>query len=152
MELSELNQLKVLKIFKEGRRASCVCLLTGDIVRKSYDSKLSKRQEWFKLEIKILKHLEHCPFVPKLLAVDKKNLTYYMTYCGQRPLMTPENREKNSVAAKSLHRDWNLLRVDKNGDPQYKIYFGNCAMIKDKMFIIDFGSDKWKIVGPKHIL
>jgi tRNA A-37 threonylcarbamoyl transferase component Bud32 len=59
-----------------------------------------KAQERFANEVRVLRHLEvrGCPFVPRLLEADEKNLRIVTTNCGGRVERLDEKRIKELFA------------------------------------------------------
>ena len=141
---------KYIKNLTGGHKASSVRLMPNNVVHKKYDLNVPRSKKLFKKEVKCLKHLEFCDFVPKLLKYNKRSGSIFMTYVGDPAPDTPENHQQIFKLRKSLHLDWNVMR-HQNNKPIYKTQsLQNCVINKDnKMFIIDFGSKKFKIVGPK---
>ncbi len=76
------------------------------IVRISYDGKVyktfrgPKAEERFANEVNVLKHLEkvQCPFVPRLLESDPKELRIVTTSCGSRVEHLDEERARELFA------------------------------------------------------
>lgn len=78
--------LKPIKQFSGGRQSKRVTLLSGQqVVAKEFDSRNSKQVKGFRREVRNMKHVQGCSFVPQLLAVDKKNRVIYTSYAGERP-------------------------------------------------------------------
>jgi tRNA A-37 threonylcarbamoyl transferase component Bud32 len=148
MSLSYYYGLNKVKPLLGGHKSKNVWLLEKDIVRKTYDSKLQKHRDNFAKEISILTHLAHCPFVPKLLAVDPAKYTFFMNYTGKNPPDTSKTQKKLSKKLKELHLHWNVIR-ERKGKPYYVIFTKNSTIKKGKLFIIDFGSKHYRIVGPQ---
>jgi len=143
---------KYIKNLTGGNKAGTVKLMSNNIVYKKYDLTIPRSKKLFRNEIKFLKHLEYCDFVPKLIKYNKKKGSLYMTYVGDSIPDTPENQQRISQLIKSLHLDWNLMRHENN-KPIYRRSTHNSVINKDnKMFIIDLGSKRFKIVGPKKII
>lgn len=143
MNLEDYRKLQISKIFDDGCKSKGVFLLEGGtIVKKVYDCKNLTHVKRFKTEIKFLKHLQDCDFVPKILAIDKKHCTFYMNYCGIKPIENDINIKENQRLIKELHTKWNLVRKSKK-NPQYKTSLINTTILDNKMYIIDFGSSNW---------
>lgn len=143
-QIHELHSLKVIKTLQKGGKSRKVELLDQNIIKKEYFPRQLFR---FKKEIEYLTHLKNCPFVPKLLGIDYDNFIIYMTYVGIPLKKTPDNQKRMRQQMKKLHLDWNLLR-HKKGKPNYNIYIGNATIMNDTIYIIDFGSNHYKITGP----
>lgn len=137
-----------MKVLQKGGKSKYVWLLDDGTVKKAYNLKDRKQKIRFDNEVKYMKFLSECDIVPKLLKVDKKEGAIYMSYVGKTPKDTPENRQWLKQTMKKLHKKWNLMR-HRNGKPNYDVYMGNACVLNNKMYIIDFGSFHYKIVGPK---
>lgn len=147
-----MKDVKYIKRLTGGNKSAEVWLMTNNIVYKKYDMSIEKGRKLFQKEIKFLKHLEYCDFVPKLIKYNERKGSIYMTYVGERTPDTIENRKRLSELMKSLHLDWNLMR-HRNNKPIYQRHINNCVIDRknDKMYIIDFGTLHFKIIGPKII-
>jgi hypothetical protein len=75
-----------------------------------------------------------------------------MTYVGN-PLdeRNPKDKEGLANKMKELHLTWNVLR-HRNNKPNYSVYLGNGTKFKDNIYVIDFGSNHYKIIGPPPTL
>lgn len=139
------SELKRKKILQRGGKSKYVYLMENEIVKKAYSAKDPQQVKRFRKEVKLLQHLEDCPFVPKLLHVDSKKHLIYMSYTGKRLSDTPENRKRLAEQVRKLHLDWKLLR-HRNGRPNYNIYIGNGTEKDGQVYVIDFGSPHYKII------
>ena len=142
MSLEYYQKLKVVKKFEDGCKSNGAYLLEEEVVKKVYDSHNPIHVKRFLIEIDNLRYLKKCSFVPKILAIDKKKCTFYMNYCGKKPLETEENLEKTRKLLEELHKKWKIVRKSVKS-PKYKVALENTAIMDDKMYIIDFGSSNW---------
>lgn len=148
--MENFHTLKKIKTLQRGGKSKYVYLMENDIIKKAYLPKDQKQKNRFNTEVKLLMHLEHCPFVPKILKVDESNCVLWMTYVGEPLKETKDNRQKFVNKMKELHLEWNLMR-HRDNKPNYHIYIGNATQLNNEVYIIDFGSPHYKIVGPKVI-
>ena len=77
-----MPKLKTKKVLQTGGKSKYVWLLEGNVIKKAYKKGDKKQAFRFTREVKLLKHLSNCPFVPKLLQVDYKQAIIYMSYVG----------------------------------------------------------------------
>jgi predicted Ser/Thr protein kinase len=124
--------------------------LPNGIVKKVYNRNNSLHIKRFNHELKIMQRLNGCDFVPQLLHADEKNTTLYMTHCGERPTGNEPflHREVDKLMRR-LETEYGLVRVENIGRKQYG-YSGikNLTIRNGKLFIIDFGTGRWKILPP----
>jgi hypothetical protein len=154
--LEDLNKLKIVKTFTNGKNADKVHLLEGDIIRKSY--KYKKRHYFYK-EIKILTHLKDCKHVSTLINYNPSTFTLYVSYCGKQPKKTSKNLKQIRSVAKKLHKKFGVVRYYNHDDPrivnkgsrvQYDIFVPNTGINQNgEITFFDFGSDNWHIT-KKH--
>lgn len=94
-------------------------------------------EESFKSEVTALTLLYGYDHFPQLLYYDEGTLTLYMSYCGKdlgKEKQLPNNwREQMRTIYKSL-KATNIYNND--------IYEGNFCLLKDKIYMIDFGFAK----------
>ena len=130
-DLKTLEGLKILKKFGGGRQSKEVRLLEKNVVAKFYDPNNDKHVKGFHLEVENFKILKNCSFVPKIYAVDDKNMIIYMSYAGEKPkewtkelkalvrdrLQTLKKQFK--LTRKFLYKKWlprlNNVAIDSNG-------------------------------------
>ena len=161
-----MENLRSLKTLQRGGKSKYVKLYETSegvkIIKKAYDKKQEKQVFRFNKEIEFMTHLKNCPFVPKIISVDHEKLVIYMSYVGnsidesktenqkqktKAKTQIKDNKTKMQEKMKSLHLDWNLMR-HRDGKPNYNIYLGNATLMNGEIYIIDFGSPHYKIVGP----
>jgi len=106
------------------------------------------RDERFEIEIKILTLLKDCPFVPKLLHVDKKNRILKLSYCGGAPTESIEKRLQLDRYLRILEEKYGVYRTENIGKKLYSVQNNNVTQEGDKLYIIDFGSKNWHIKDP----
>lgn len=116
------------------------------IIKKAYDKTNPEQKKRFQTEIRIMLHLKGCDFTPKLLQFNRQTGEIYMSYVG-----TPLNKNIHKAALgkrmKQLHLEWNVLR-HRHNKPNYSVYIGNGTILNNKIYVIDFGSKHYKIIGP----
>jgi predicted Ser/Thr protein kinase len=115
--------------------------------RKYIGKAINTERKRFKIEVALLRHLHDCPFVPKLLEVDEKNLIFKTTYCGKTVENTTQNRLLISKLLKELEYRWGVYRVENIGRSVYELgTMRNATTDGNQIYIIDFGSSNWKRV------
>jgi serine/threonine protein kinase len=85
---------KTIKVFKGGIHAKKVSLLENNVVKKEFDV---QRRKFFLREVKAMKKLQKCSFIPRLLWVHPKKSYYYMQYCGRTIDLTTFKQNKNTI-------------------------------------------------------
>lgn len=143
-----MQEYKPIKIMKEGGKSLRVTLMKNDkgnkIVKKEYDANIETHKDSFEREIRILTKLESYPYVPKLLHIDRDNYTFYETYCGNVvPKDYPNGKEKMIKKTKDLCKKGNLSYV-KDGKQEWFVHRLNYCLMNNEIYVIDFGSIKWK--------
>ncbi len=145
-----IKEFKLKKILQVGGKSKYVHLLTsskGDLlIKKRYDRNNPDQRRRYKTEVKILRHLQDCDFVPKIIHLKYNKRTIYMTYVGTQLNNTPTDKRELADKMKELHLKWNILR-HRHGKPNYSVYIGNGTKLNNKVHIIDFGSNHYKIIG-----
>jgi len=153
----------LLKKFGAGLHSKKVLLLQhrenkqDKIVAKYCDLTRKKSIDRFNSEIRILKHLTflNCPFVPKLLDVDKKRGIIYMTYCcGEAPGFFEIKAYKDIVKKRmqELNKNYQVVRYKNNGTRKIFFPVNNNIIINHKngqVYLIDFGQPDWRINGTR---
>jgi hypothetical protein len=140
------GNLKVINHIKSGGKSKNVDLLEHNIIKKRYDRKNLEHVKAYHREVNILKYLEKCPFVPKILHLVPEKYIIYMTYCGICPEEDRNSLHKISQLAKKLYDDYNVYRVE--GDQMtFKINTNNACWDGENYYLIDFGSPNWNIKG-----
>lgn len=91
-------------------------------------------------EIKILRRLANCPFVPHLVHVDEPKQRIYMTYCG-KPVKTLSSEQKAEVK-KMLYTLKHTYKISRSF--HYLAHWGfpkneNITWQNGKLHLIDFG-------------
>jgi predicted Ser/Thr protein kinase len=140
-------KLKRKKVLQRGGKSKYVYLMEKKIIKKAYDRKNKDQLFRLKREVQLMRHLRYCPFVPKLLHVDWKDGSIYMQYVGTPLTNTKENQRALQQKMKELHLDWNVMRHRK-GKPNYSVYIGNGTRMNGQVYVIDFGSLHYRVVGP----
>lgn len=149
MSLS-IGKLKKIKTLQKGGKSKYVYLMEHQIVKKAYRRDHSGQKRRFEQEVRILQHLKDCPFVPKLIKVNRQKCILWMTWVGKTLEETPSNRNALNQKIKELHLEWNLLR-HRNGAPNYQIYIKNGTKMNNQIYVIDFGSPHYQIIGPSVV-
>ena len=145
--MKKYSQMNVVKVLKKGGKSKYVNLMENNIVKKKYDRRIPEHVTAYNHEIQVLKYLESkgCPFVPRIVCAIPHKYTIFMTYCGTQPHDNRITQQKISTLAKTLHNDFQVVRLEDN-KITYKIHPKNCCWEKGKYFLIDFGSPLWNIV------
>jgi len=104
--------LRPVKQFSGGRQSKRVSLLSGNqVVAKEFDTNNSKQRKGFRREVKNMKYVKDCSFVPRLLAVDKQKMVIYTSYAGERPAKyTKELKSKVRSRISKLRNEYHLTR------------------------------------------
>lgn len=107
------GELKSVREFGGGQEALRVWLLEGEkVVAKQFDAKDEKQLKNFKREIQHMKILKGCEFVPRLLAVDKKNKIIYTSYAGEKPTeYTKDLKKQVRTRIEQLRTKYKLART-----------------------------------------
>lgn len=116
-------------------------LMTNDILRVKFDPTASKS---FHRAISILKYLDKCDLVPRLLHFDNSKLTIFMPYYGR--LMTKKNPDNLlGLLLRKLKRNWGVYLL-KNGQIQNTIP-AHSGMINSqkRVWLYDFSSPDWVV-------
>lgn len=140
------KKLKLIRVLKEDGKSKYVHLLERNIVKKRYDKKNLEHIKAYHREVTILKHLEKCSFVPKILHLIPDRYTIFMTYCGTEPPENPQSLQKISGLAKKLFDEYSVYRVEDE-KMTYKINLNNTCWDNKNFYLIDFGSSCWRIQG-----
>jgi len=146
-----VEDYKPVKVLKKGGKSLQVTLMQnnkGDkIIKKQYDKNIDTHRDSFEKEIRILDKLKSYKYVPKLLSVDKKNYTFYETYCG---VIVPSNsggfsnaEQKMIERTKDLYNKYGLAYI-KDGKQEWFVHRLNYCLLNGKIYMIDFGSIKWQ--------
>lgn len=156
-------EFKRVKQLTGGMRASSVWLLrpvlpSGKIdwcderavVEKTYDPRRKRSREQFRIETQILEHLDQqrCPFVPRLIKVDRSRWTIYESYCGGEKFSaeSPEIRRKVVKLMQRLSTHYGVGRFKCDRQVWYPA-FCNITQMGGKIFLIDFGARSWRILS-----
>ena len=147
------GEWKKLKDMRLGSRSKRVWLLqhpkdaANVVVLKMYDAADAHHRGRFAKEIAVLRRLKDCPFVPKLLHIDKKRCAMWITYCGPVAKLTPDVKAQVEHHLREMASKWRVFRV--TGKEHTKRYdaesiFEKNICIKDGVVrCIDFGSNSW---------
>lgn len=152
---ASLKKLPVIKELKRGGKSKYVQLLEGGIIRKKYDRNRPNHKEHFQHEVDILKYMAPSGYVPAIISVDPENFTIYMTYCGITPDDRPETYEKLAKLMKDARENWGLYRYEPTDEEQGftnyvdKVELKNVCISDNKLYLIDFGSEKWVLRKDK---
>jgi predicted Ser/Thr protein kinase len=125
--LEKYRKLPTVKIYTTGKHADKVSLLKNNIVKKKYSP---HKEIFFRREVKILKKLAKCNFVPKIKCIDKARRTIYMSYCGT-PIAKLANHETE------ITNYINIL-LNKYGIYHNDIKKGNVCIHEGQLYLIDF--------------
>lgn len=142
------EQYKQIKIIKQGGNSLKVILLKNreghKIIMKQYDRHNSSHVVSFNKEIKILTILEFYKYVPKLLHIDHNECTFYESYCGTViPKDYPNYDKKIMERTKDLYDLYGLEYI-KNNERKWILYWKNYCILDGDIYMIDFGSNRWK--------
>ena len=131
--IKKLNSLRILKEFNETHNYSnSVYLLENKIVKKNLKNN-NLGNSLFLNEINALIKLQNNKHFPKLLAYNIKQMSIYMSYCGEK------------ISKKNLPNDWEfqineiyniLQKVNVNSND---MIIRNTCVLDDIIYIIDFG-------------
>ena len=142
LQILKQDAKKVAYVFDKGVSASKVERLTDGSVSKRYPE--SKRS-LFWTEVRTLRRLETCDFVPKLLSTDEIGLVIRMTYCGTSAPNTNAIHQEIHDKLVSLERLWGVYRPKNIGKKRYTLSkLENATYLNNKVYLIDFGSTGWK--------
>jgi hypothetical protein len=104
--VERFRQLHTVKYLVAGKRTKEVRMLAGGkIVAKSFDSSNRQHQKAFEREVKNLELVNDCSFIPKLLAIDRKNMTIYTRFPGEAP------KQYTNELKKEVHEKIDRLRT-----------------------------------------
>ena len=149
-----LKDMKIKKKLQIGGKSMYVYLMKSPdgqlLIKKAYNPSDKAQLKRYKSEVKIMKHLEHCPFVPKLVFSRDDKCVIWMTYVGSPLKNIPKDKNDLADQMKQLHLEWNVMR-HRNGVPNYSVFIGNGTRLNGTVYVIDFGSYHYKIVGPKKM-
>lgn len=119
--------------------------LPNGIVKKVYSPSRASHRRRFDHERQILEHLtrNQCLHTPKLLFVDEKNTTLYMSNCGNRA--TNPSKRKLDVIMHELETKFGLSYLPNEGKKIYGYLAHSITEKIGKIFIIDFHGPLWSI-------
>jgi len=145
---SNINGYKPVKVLKRGGKSLKVTLMGNKegnkIIKKQYDQNISTHRDSFYKEIRVLTGLKSYPYTPKLLYVDYDHYTFYETYCGTQVPKDPIYKEKMIERTKDLYKKYGLKYI-VNGKQEWFVHKYNYCLMNNEIYMIDFGSIKWKI-------
>ena len=130
-----LQKLKHIKYFNnEHNYSKSVELLDNYVVKKTLKYN-TLGFHLFKNELMALTKLSHYKHFPKLIAYDIKQLTIYMSYCGE------------TINSNNLPKDWieqlktirNILEITNVNSND--MLLRNTCVLNNTIYIIDFGLD-----------
>jgi len=134
------NLQKLLKTFLKKKKIysglnSKVYLISKKKILKKF---IRKRKEKYSKEIKCLKILSKENFVPKLLEYNDKNFEITMTYCGENinSINLPKNWKRQIKKIQKVLNQQDFVQAD--------IELHNICVLNKKIFLIDFGSNRFK--------
>ena len=144
----KVKHYKPIKVLKRGGKSLKVTLLENSkgrkIIMKEYDPNKSTHVLSFKKEIRILTGLKSYEYVPKLLKVDYRNCIFWETYCGVVPSDDDlQYRQKRIDRTKELYEKYGLNYIKYNKQI-WTVHWKNYCMMNDEIYMIDFGSARWK--------
>lgn len=145
----------VVRNFPAGKPTLTVNLMSDGTIEKKYDMRLPDAHSNFAIELKILKRLHNCRFVPKLLDYNKNTLSLKMTYCG--PTLKVSTRQHDKAIHDRLYaldRLWGVYRPKNEGKKKLILSKIDNATVDNTngfIYLIDFGSDGWKIRDNKKL-
>jgi len=150
-----VNDYKIVKVLKRGGKSKMVTLMQNaegnKIIKKEYNSKIPTHRDSFRKEVRFLTKLKSYKYVPKLLQVDHANYTFYETYCGGRvPNNDPIYMQKMIDRTKELYEKYGFAYV-VDGKQEWFVHRMNYCLMDGEIYIIDFGSIKWKEPGQYNI-
>lgn len=135
--------LTVAKVLKVSGKSKYVYLMSDGCIKKRYDSTRPDHEEHFHHEVRILRHLEKWSYSPKILWINHKKRTIYMTYCGPNPKPSAKLTRSLSLLMAELREKWGLTRLNDRGTVTDHIDARNLCVMDDLLYIIDFGSPLW---------
>jgi len=137
-KLDEYSYYKNLKVVKKLNACydSEVYLLKNNIIKKRYP-KTPVGNGQFENEFITYKYLRSCPFIPKLLYVNKSYNELYIEYIGRRAHKNRKNIEKIEQCLKQLNHNWHIKRLSS-------ISWSNVVERDGQLYLIDFGGIPWK--------
>jgi hypothetical protein len=152
---------KKIKDLRLGSRSQRVWLLASpqnpkiQIVLKSYDVKDASHRYRFAKEVSVLKRLRGFKYAPRLLFIDQKEGTMWMTYCGPVAKLTKEVRAEVESHLKELATTYGVHRVtgpDKRRRLDCDSLFPqNITQRSDgRVAVIDYGSGSWTL-SPRSL-
>jgi hypothetical protein len=112
-------------------------IMSNDVLRLRFEPTGNKAYHRI---ISILKYLDKCDLVPRLLYFDNDRYTIYLPYYGN---LLDKNQEKSlGLLLRKLKRNWGVYLV-KDRQVQNTLPT-NSAMIRDKrVWLFDFSSPDW---------
>lgn len=120
------------------------------VVLKMYDATDVHHRGRFAKEIAVLRRLKDCPFVPKLLHMDRKRCAMWISYCGPVAKLTPDVKSQVERHLREMATRWHVFRI--TGKEHTKRYDAESIfeknICKDKHGVvrcIDFGSNSWML-------
>jgi len=138
---------KPVRVLKRGGKSLLVTLMQNDdgdkIIKKQYNPKIQTHKDSFEKEVRVLTGLESYPYTPKLLCVDRKNYTFYETYCGKQVPNDSYHYDKMVERTKDLYEKFGLAYI-VDGKQEWFVHRFNYCLMNDEIYAIDFGSIKWR--------
>lgn len=147
MPADEHVHVHVVKAFRGGRKSLSVRLLSTGVVEKRYDPRRPRHVSRFHKEVALLRHLQGCPFVPTLVAVDADRLMFKVSYCGTPAPDTPDTRAVIDKVLRAIERDFGVVRRQNLGKPKNNPHelgtLSNATVLNGQLYIVDWGSSQW---------
>jgi len=137
--------LKTAKVLKVDGKSKYVNLMSDGCIKKRYDSTIADHEEHFRREVRILRHLARWPHSPRILWINRKKRTIYMTNCGPNPKQSPQLKGRLAAMMQELREEWSLCRRNYKGQVVNHIDIHNLCIKDDQLYIIDFGSPLWEL-------
>lgn len=155
---AEYERLKPIKLLGGVKVSAGVHRMETGIIRKSYKPNNVAHRERFERELKFLRHLATCPFVPKLLHVvdDGIRLQFYMNDCGNPVAHTMRDNHPHKIDMKKkmqiLAKEYGVVRKSdesKNSCSTHVVASRNATVDADGyVYIIDFNGPRWIFRPP----
>ena len=146
-----LEVVKTLLDEKMIKSTNCksIKIMEKDVMRIKYDENNPEQVKRFHRMIMILRHLENCDMVPRLLYFNGAKLTIYIPYYGDIPDDTVDNQRQIGFLIKKLKRNWGVYKI-KDGKVMNTTKRDELMMDKKgRLYIYDFNSLSWIVDKDK---
>jgi hypothetical protein len=130
-----------------GWHASSVWLLPHPTLGKLVEKRCGTAadgQKRYALEVRLLRKLTACTYVPKIIAAHPATSTIVMTYCGTQVAESLRKRSRVDRLLRDLELHHGVYRAHNRNKSQYTLENCNITELDGRLHIIDFGSPNWK--------